>query len=82
MRNINGINLDSDFFFGKFKEALNYLEIDGVVIKHRDGIGKFPPNVVEINLQKAYDIRVKCYDEDGLDELRKIFFKNNLRVVG
>ena len=82
MRNINGINLDSDFFYKEFKEALNYLEIDGVVIKHRDGIGKFHPNVIEISLQKAYEIRVKCYDEDGLDEMRKKYFKKNLRVVG
>ena len=81
MRNINGINLDSDFFHKEFKEVLNYLEIDGVVIKHRAGIGKFPPNVIEINLQKAYEIKVKCYDKEGLDEMRNKYFKKNLRVV-
>ena len=81
MRNINGINLDCDFFFGKFTEALNYLEIDGVVIKHRDGVSITTSNVIEINLQKAYEIRVKCYDKEGLDEMRKKYFKKNLRVV-
>ena len=65
MRNINGIDLNRDFFFRKFTEVLNYLEIDGFVIKHRDGIGITTSNVIEINLQKAYDIRVRCYDNEG-----------------
>ena len=81
MRNINGINLDYDFFYKDFKEVLNYLEIDGVVIKNRDGVGITTSNVIEINLQKAYEIRVKCYDKEGLDEMRKKYFKKNLRVA-
>ena len=71
------------FYPKQLKELLNYFEIDGVVIKNRDGHGIRTEDVIEMNNEQFVKLKLKfeIYSNDDFETLRKKWHGKNIRVV-
>ena len=69
------------FYPKQLSDLLNYFEIDGVVIKNRDGHGIKTDNVVEINNEEFIKLKFEIYSNDNFEALREKWYGKNLRVV-
>ena len=70
------------FYPKQLSDLLNYLEIDGVVIKNRDGYGIKKDNVIEINNEEFIKLKFEIYSNDNFGALHEKWHGKNLRVVG
>ena len=70
------------FYPKQLSDLLNYLEIDGVVIKNRDGHGIKTEDVIEMNNEEFVKLKFEIYSNDDFETLRKKWHGKNLRVVG
>ena len=69
------------FYPKQLSDLLNYLEIDGVVIKNRDGHGIKTEDLIEMNNEEFAKLKFEIYSNDDFETLRKKWHGKNLRVV-